>query len=137
MQTSPSGPAFRCPSPRASALKPGIPTAAVGMITEPAQANEIVSTGQADMVFLAREMLRDPYWPLHAAAALSEPADWPVQYLRAAPHKSLARARSHGPRRPENNCGTRISTPALFALKQGLKAHFCFTKGANTGLYCV
>ena len=49
------------------------------------------------MVFLAREMLRDPYWPLHAAAALGEPASWPVQYLRAAPPRL---ARPHRSRTP-------------------------------------
>lgn len=69
----------------------GIPTVAVGLITDPAQAAAIVAQGEADMVFLAREMLRDPYWPLHAAAALGEPASWPDQYLRAAPHRSPAR----------------------------------------------
>lgn len=66
----------------------GIATAAVGMITEPVQANRIVAEGEADMVLLAREMLRDPYWAVHAAAALNEPASWPVQYLRAAPAHS-------------------------------------------------
>jgi 2,4-dienoyl-CoA reductase-like NADH-dependent reductase (Old Yellow Enzyme family) len=64
----------------------------VGMITEPHRANEIVDNGEADFVLLAREMLRDPYWPLHAAAALGETANWPVQYLRAAPQGSTARA---------------------------------------------
>ena len=68
-----------------------IPTAAVGLITDPAQANDIVAKGDADLVFLAREFLRDPYWPLHAAAALGEPASWPPQYLRAAPHRSPGR----------------------------------------------
>ncbi len=68
-----------------------IPTAAVGMITAPAQANTIVAKGEADLVFMAREFLRDPYWPLHAAATLGEPASWPPQYLRAAPHRSPAR----------------------------------------------
>jgi 2,4-dienoyl-CoA reductase-like NADH-dependent reductase (Old Yellow Enzyme family) len=63
----------------------------VGMITEPAQANAIIESGQADFVLLAREMLRDPYWPLHAAAVLSERAAWPQQYLRAAPPHSPAR----------------------------------------------
>jgi 2,4-dienoyl-CoA reductase-like NADH-dependent reductase (Old Yellow Enzyme family) len=61
------------------------------MITNPQQANAIIADGQADLVFLAREMLRDPYWPLHAAAALGEAASWPVQYLRAAPPHSPAR----------------------------------------------
>ncbi len=64
----------------------GIATGAVGMITEPAQADAIIQNAQADIVLLAREMLRDPYWPLHAAAALGQEGSWPVQYLRAAPH---------------------------------------------------
>jgi 2,4-dienoyl-CoA reductase-like NADH-dependent reductase (Old Yellow Enzyme family) len=61
----------------------GIATGAVGMITEPAQAETIIATGQADMVFLAREMLRDPYWPRRAATALNEKLEPPVQYQRA------------------------------------------------------
>jgi 2,4-dienoyl-CoA reductase-like NADH-dependent reductase (Old Yellow Enzyme family) len=69
----------------------GIATAAVGMITEPAQANEIVAKGKADLIFLARAMLRDPYWTVHSAAALGEQASWPRQYLRAAPPGSPAR----------------------------------------------
>ena len=69
----------------------GIATAAVGLITEPAQANAIIAEGQADFVFLARAELRDPYWPLHAAAALGETVSWPKQYLRAAPQGSPAR----------------------------------------------
>jgi 2,4-dienoyl-CoA reductase-like NADH-dependent reductase (Old Yellow Enzyme family) len=69
-----------------------VATAAVGMITGAAQADQIVRNGQADLVLLAREMLRDPYWPLHAAAELGVPAPWPVQYLRAAPHGSPARS---------------------------------------------
>lgn len=69
----------------------GIATAAVGLITDPVQANAVVQQGEADLVLLARGMLRDPYWPLHAAAALGEPAPWPVQYLRAVPGHSPAR----------------------------------------------
>jgi 2,4-dienoyl-CoA reductase-like NADH-dependent reductase (Old Yellow Enzyme family) len=87
----PIGPGFQVPFAARIRTEAGIPTAAVGMITEPAQANEIVASGQADMVFLAREMLRDPYWPLHAAIALGEEASWPAQYLRAAPPRSRAR----------------------------------------------
>jgi 2,4-dienoyl-CoA reductase-like NADH-dependent reductase (Old Yellow Enzyme family) len=68
-----------------------IPTAAVGLITEPVQANDVVAQGHADLVFLAREFLRDPYWPVHAAAALGDSASWPVQYIRAAPQHSPAR----------------------------------------------
>ncbi len=63
----------------------GIATAAVGLITSPAQADHIVRTGQADMVLLGRELLRDPYWPLHAAQALGQSVPWPLQYQRAAP----------------------------------------------------
>jgi NADPH2 dehydrogenase len=53
------------------------------MITEPVQAETILSTGQADLVFLAREMLRDPYWPRRAAKALDVRIKAPVQYERA------------------------------------------------------
>jgi 2,4-dienoyl-CoA reductase-like NADH-dependent reductase (Old Yellow Enzyme family) len=60
-----------------------IATAAVGLITDAAQADEIVRSGRADMVFLARQLLRDPYWPLHAARKLGVPVTWPVQYQRA------------------------------------------------------
>jgi 2,4-dienoyl-CoA reductase-like NADH-dependent reductase (Old Yellow Enzyme family) len=88
----PVGPAFQTPFAARIRAEAAIPTAAVGMITDPQQANAIVADGQADFVFLAREMLRDPYWPLHAAAALGQPASWPVQYLRAAPAHSPSRA---------------------------------------------
>lgn len=69
----------------------GIATGAVGLITTPQQANDIVASGQADCVVLARAMLRDPYWPLRAAAELGHPMDWPAQYLRAAPEGSETR----------------------------------------------
>ncbi len=58
-------------------------TGAVGLITTPEQADEIIKSGKADLVLLAREMLRDPYWPLHAASALKQKSNWPKQYLRA------------------------------------------------------
>ena len=61
----------------------GMLTGAVGMITDPAQADQIVRTGQADLVFLARQFLREPYWPLIAARALGQDIQWPVQYERA------------------------------------------------------
>ena len=61
----------------------GVATGAVGLITEPEQAEEIISSGRADAVFLARAVLRDPYWPLHAAKRLGAAAPWPVQYGRA------------------------------------------------------
>jgi 2,4-dienoyl-CoA reductase-like NADH-dependent reductase (Old Yellow Enzyme family) len=53
------------------------------MITEPAQADTIIRSGQADLVLLARAMLRNPYWPVHAAKALKQEVAWPVQYGRA------------------------------------------------------
>jgi 2,4-dienoyl-CoA reductase-like NADH-dependent reductase (Old Yellow Enzyme family) len=64
----------------------GIPAGAVGLITEPKQAEEILAEGSADVVLLGRELLRDPHWPLRAAYELGEdvPALWPVQYARAA-----------------------------------------------------
>ena len=69
----------------------GVPTGAVGLITSARQAEEIVSSGRADCVLLARELLRDPYWPLRAAAELQRTVSWPKQYLRAAPAGSPAR----------------------------------------------
>jgi 2,4-dienoyl-CoA reductase-like NADH-dependent reductase (Old Yellow Enzyme family) len=68
-----------------------IATGAVGMITAPEQADQIVRTGQADVVLLARELLRDPYWPMRAAHELHQPASWPVQYERAALGKAVRR----------------------------------------------
>jgi 2,4-dienoyl-CoA reductase-like NADH-dependent reductase (Old Yellow Enzyme family) len=66
-------------------------TGAVGLITTPQQADEIVRSGRADCVLLAREMLRNPYWPLYAARELGHDVPWPAQYLRAAPAGSPAR----------------------------------------------
>jgi 2,4-dienoyl-CoA reductase-like NADH-dependent reductase (Old Yellow Enzyme family) len=63
----------------------GIKTGAVGLITAPAQADHIIRSGQADLVLLARELLRDPYWPLRAARELGHLSPWPAQYVRAAP----------------------------------------------------
>ena len=65
----------------------GIATGAVGMITEATQADQIIRTGQADVVLLARELLYNPYWPLHAAQTLHKPGSWPKQYERAAKGK--------------------------------------------------
>jgi 2,4-dienoyl-CoA reductase-like NADH-dependent reductase (Old Yellow Enzyme family) len=78
-------PGFQVPFAEAVRRASGMLTAAVGLITEPAQADEIVREGRADLVLLARELLRDPYWPLHAAQALGQPAPVPDQYLRAFP----------------------------------------------------
>jgi 2,4-dienoyl-CoA reductase-like NADH-dependent reductase (Old Yellow Enzyme family) len=79
----PVGPGFQVGFAEAIRRNAGVATAAVGMITDPAQAESIIANGQADMVFLAREMLRDPYWPRHAANVLQTKIKPPVQYERA------------------------------------------------------
>jgi len=89
----PVGPGFQTPFAEEIRKQAEVPTAAVGMITDAAQADHIVRTGQADVVLLARELLRDPYWPLHAAAKLGKRAPWPPQYLRAAAPGSPMRDR--------------------------------------------
>jgi 2,4-dienoyl-CoA reductase-like NADH-dependent reductase (Old Yellow Enzyme family) len=61
----------------------GLPVAAVGLITEPVQAEQVLVEGSADAVLLARELLRDPHWPLRAAHELGAEVAWPDQYLRA------------------------------------------------------
>jgi 2,4-dienoyl-CoA reductase (NADPH2) len=71
---------FQVPFAEAIRRETGISTGAVGMITEPHHANEVITSGAADLVFLAREMLRDPYWPIHAEQALQKPTTWPIQY---------------------------------------------------------
>jgi 2,4-dienoyl-CoA reductase-like NADH-dependent reductase (Old Yellow Enzyme family) len=80
----PTGPGYQVPFAERIRRETGLATGAVGLITRPEQAEEIVASGQADLVLLARELLRDPYWPIHAARVLGAPAPWPVQYLRAA-----------------------------------------------------
>ncbi|HLQ27356.1 MAG TPA: NADH:flavin oxidoreductase/NADH oxidase [Acidiferrobacterales bacterium] len=81
----PAGPGFQTPFATAIRQQVGIATGAVGFITDPFQAEQIVATGLADAVFLARQLLRDPYWPLHAAQALGVDVAWPAQYERAKP----------------------------------------------------
>lgn len=79
----PAGPGFQTPFAERIRHEVGMATGAVGLITSPQQAEHILRTGQADVVFLARELLRDPYWPLHAAKQLGVDVQWPVQYQRA------------------------------------------------------
>jgi len=79
------GPGYQVPFARAIRAEAEVATAAVGLITEAHQADEIVRSGSADAVLLARELLRDPYWPLHAARILGVDVPWPDQYLRAKP----------------------------------------------------
>jgi 2,4-dienoyl-CoA reductase-like NADH-dependent reductase (Old Yellow Enzyme family) len=92
-QQIPLGPGYQVPFAAAIRSRAGIATAAVGLITEPQQAEDILQAGDADVVLLGRESLRDPSWPLRAAAELGVESDaWPMQYRRARPHMA-ARAR--------------------------------------------
>ncbi len=79
------GPAYQVPFAERIRQEVDILTGAVGLITDPDQAERTIRSGQADIVLLARQMLRDPYWPLHAAQALKVHVDPPVQYQRAFP----------------------------------------------------
>jgi 2,4-dienoyl-CoA reductase-like NADH-dependent reductase (Old Yellow Enzyme family) len=77
-------PGYQVPFARAVRHGADIPTGAVGLITEPVQAEQIIADGDADCVFLARALLRDPYWPLRAATELGVAVEWPDQYKRGA-----------------------------------------------------
>ncbi|MEO7168436.1 MAG: NADH:flavin oxidoreductase/NADH oxidase [Spartobacteria bacterium] len=79
----PIGAGYQLPFAARVRAEAGIATGAVGMITEPAQADQIVRTGQADLVLMAREFLRHPYWPLNSARPLHQKMDAPPQYGRA------------------------------------------------------
>ena len=83
-----AGPGFQVPFAERIRREAGILTGAVGLIETKEQVAEILAKGQADLVFMAREFLRDPYWPLRTARELNQPMGWPVQYLRAAPPDS-------------------------------------------------
>lgn len=87
----PVGPCYQVPFAEAVRRDAKILTGAVGMINTARQAESIIREGKADVVLLAREFLRDPYFPLHASAEPGHGASWPVQYLRAAPEGSLPR----------------------------------------------
>jgi 2,4-dienoyl-CoA reductase-like NADH-dependent reductase (Old Yellow Enzyme family) len=89
--TVPLSPGYQVPFAARIRRETGVATGAVGLITDPLQADAIVERGDADCVLIARELLRDPYWPLHAAQATAAHATWPVQYLRAAPPGASAR----------------------------------------------
>jgi 2,4-dienoyl-CoA reductase-like NADH-dependent reductase (Old Yellow Enzyme family) len=81
----PLSPGYQVPFAERIRRDAQIATGAVGLITSPAHADAIVREGRADSVLLARELLRDPYWPLRAARELGHAVPWPPQYLRAAP----------------------------------------------------
>jgi 2,4-dienoyl-CoA reductase-like NADH-dependent reductase (Old Yellow Enzyme family) len=80
-----AGPGYQAANAARLRAETPIATAAIGVITSAAQAEHVLRTGQADLVFLARALLRDPYWPLRAAAELGVSIAWPPQYLRARP----------------------------------------------------
>ena len=86
-----SAPGYQVPFAERIRRDAGVATGAVGLITTAAQAEEIVVNGRADCVLLARELLRDPYWPERAARELGRQIPWPNQYLRAAPRETPAR----------------------------------------------
>jgi 2,4-dienoyl-CoA reductase-like NADH-dependent reductase (Old Yellow Enzyme family) len=79
----PLAPGYQVPFAAAVRREAGIATAAVGLITEARQAEEILQAGSADVIVMARQLLRDPYFPLHAARELGVDVAWPNQYLRA------------------------------------------------------
>lgn len=83
----PVGPMYQVPFAARIKQETGLPTGAVGLITTAEEAESIIANHQADMVLLARELLRDPYFPLHAAHELGADVAWPDQYVRARPRK--------------------------------------------------
>lgn len=82
----PAGPLYQVEFAARIKKEAGIRTGAVGIITKPQEAENIIANGQADIVLLARQFLRDPYFPLHAARALGVDISWPLQYERAKKH---------------------------------------------------
>ncbi|MBS1605711.1 MAG: oxidoreductase, partial [Bacteroidetes bacterium] len=83
-QKIPVGPGYQVVFAERIRKETGMPTGAVGIITSAVQAETILASGQADLVVMAREMLRDPYFPLHAADELGyKEMHWPLQYERA------------------------------------------------------
>jgi 2,4-dienoyl-CoA reductase-like NADH-dependent reductase (Old Yellow Enzyme family) len=81
----PVGPGYQVPFAHRVRAEAGMATGAVGMITDPKQAEDILADGSADAILLARALLRDPHWPLRAASELGDDVAWPDQYLRAQP----------------------------------------------------
>jgi 2,4-dienoyl-CoA reductase-like NADH-dependent reductase (Old Yellow Enzyme family) len=79
----PVGPGYQTPFAARVRAEAGVKAGAVGLITTPEQADHVIRTGQADLVLLARELLRDPHWPLRAAERLGHAGPWPPQYERA------------------------------------------------------
>jgi 2,4-dienoyl-CoA reductase-like NADH-dependent reductase (Old Yellow Enzyme family) len=97
----PVAPSYQVPFAEQIRQRTGILTGAVGMITNASQADAILNGDKADVVILAREFLRQPYWPLAVARDLGFPVTWPVQYLRAAPDRTPPR---EGIQLPDHPC---------------------------------
>ena len=87
----PLGPGYQVPFAERIRRDAAVATGAVGLINDPHEADAIIRGGQADVILLARAMLRDPYWPLRAARELGHDVTWPTQYLRAAPPHTVPR----------------------------------------------
>lgn len=85
----PVGPCYQVPFAERIKKETGMATGAVGMITTAQESEDIISSGKADMVMLARELLRDPYFPIHAALELGYDYNWPDQYERAKPRRRV------------------------------------------------
>jgi 2,4-dienoyl-CoA reductase-like NADH-dependent reductase (Old Yellow Enzyme family) len=94
------GPGYQVPYAQRVKAEVGLPTIAVGLITEPEQAEAIIANGEADAISIARAILYDPRWPWHAAAALGAQVQAPKQYWRSQPRefKDLFKAASFGQR---------------------------------------
>jgi 2,4-dienoyl-CoA reductase-like NADH-dependent reductase (Old Yellow Enzyme family) len=82
-QSIPLGPGYQVPFAERVRREAGIASGAVGLITSPEMGDEIIRNGRADLLLLGRQLLRDPYWPLHAAQHLGVDVPWPTQYQRA------------------------------------------------------
>jgi 2,4-dienoyl-CoA reductase-like NADH-dependent reductase (Old Yellow Enzyme family) len=98
-----AGPGFQVPFAERIRRDAEIPTATVGLIETKEQVVDILAKNQADLVLMAREFLRDPYWPLRTARELKQKISWPAQYLRAAPPDSPARKPTEAPAAKEKS----------------------------------
>ena len=86
-EQAPIAPGYQVPFAAEIRRQAGVATGAVGLITEPSQAEEILASGSADLIFLARALVRDPYWAAKASEALDDAPRWPIQYARSVARK--------------------------------------------------
>jgi 2,4-dienoyl-CoA reductase-like NADH-dependent reductase (Old Yellow Enzyme family) len=108
----PVAPGYQVPFAARIRRDAGVATGAVGLITDSREANAIIQRGDADCVLAARQLLREPYWPLNAARELGVRGTWPAQYLRAAPTETPARAPHEPPRVEVSETGATKATEA-------------------------